>query len=453
MFHIENQSVRDLLLSGNFGLEKESLRVLADGSFSHSPHPFENDEHIVKDFCENQTEINTGVHKSAREAVSELEFHTRRIYKTLNALSPREYLWQFSNPPHIKDENDIPIAVFNGERSSKSEYRGYLSDKYGRYKMTFSGIHVNYSFADELLKADYEFCRKDEQSADFFLSRQTTQSDSQGSLSFRDYKDRVYLDLARGLAASGWILTAATAASPVMDASYLEKDVYGRDAFTGMGSVRCGESGYWNEFAPIFDYSSIEGYAESIRRYVKKGMLRAPSELYYPVRLKPAGENNLNSLVRGGINRVELRMFDLNPLVFSCVEERDILFAQLLIVWVASSPPRPFSESDQVNAIHNFKNAAHYDLKTVRMITPDGANTSIADAAIMMINEMKSFFADVSEKAQGVLDFELEKFTDAENRYAWKIRREFGSDFARKALALAKERQELAAQNEGNQNV
>ncbi len=31
------------LLSGTFGLERETLRVTADGHMAHSPHPFPDD--------------------------------------------------------------------------------------------------------------------------------------------------------------------------------------------------------------------------------------------------------------------------------------------------------------------------------------------------------------------------------------------------------------------------
>ena len=421
MLDIENDNVRQHLLEGNFGLERESLRVTGDGGFAHSAHPFEDDDHIVKDFCENQTEINTGVCKSAAAAVAELEGHLVRIYKALDERQPKEYLWQFSNPPHIKGEEDIPVAHFGGKRSFKSDYRKYLSDKYGRYKMTFCGIHVNFSFASELIRAGSQAARW------------------QGSL--REYADTLYLHTARGLSAAGWVLTAATAASPVLDASFLQKDDTG-DAFCGMASVRCSECGYWNDFAPVFDYTSIESYAQSIRGFVQSGLLKAPSELYYPIRLKPAGENNLDSLLRGGINRVELRMFDLNPLTTSGVDERDVRFAQLLILWVASSPPRSFTESEQVNAIHNFKNAAHFDLGTVRMMTPDGANHTLQEAAVMMIGEMKSFFREHGiEGVQDVLDFELAKFTDGESRYCVKVRQLYGERFAQKALELSKKRQ------------
>ena len=135
MLHIEDEKVKQHILDGHFGLEKESLRVLDNGKFAHTPHPFPEDAHIVKDFCENQTEINTGVHDSIRDAVEELRFHSCRIQKRLQELPQREYLWMFSNPPYIENERDIPVALFEGEHVSKTAYRDYLSDKYGRYRM------------------------------------------------------------------------------------------------------------------------------------------------------------------------------------------------------------------------------------------------------------------------------------------------------------------------------
>ncbi len=409
------------MLEGNFGLEKESLRVLEDGTLSHTSHPFPNDAHIVKDFCENQTEINTSVHTSIEETVKELGYHTERIYNKLRSLAVPEYLWPFSNPPHIENEEDIPVAVFEGQEVSKSRYREYLSDKYGRYKMTFSGIHVNFSFSEDLLKAD------------FALS---------GEQEYRVYKDQLYLDLAKRMAEYGWLLVAITAASPVMDSSFVEKGVYGGDVFTGMASVRCSEMGYWNEFTPILSYENIEAYADSIQKYVDLGLLKAPSELYYPIRLKPAGRNNLESLRKNGIDHIELRMFDLNPLAAEGVEERDIRFAQLLMVWLASTPGRSFDKKDQVQAVQNFKNAARYDLKTVKISVPDKGNCSVVQAAMETIDEMREFYREVSLDVSDILDYQYSKFTDAENRYAWQIRNKFQGGYVKKTLALVKQIQE-----------
>lgn len=420
MLHIEEHDVKKYILEGNFGLEKESLRIKKDGTLSHAPHPFPDDMHIVKDFCENQMEVNTSVHTSAKGAVEELEFHNRRIYERLENLPEREYLWLFSNPPYIQNESDIPVAVFEKAQISKTAYREYLSAKYGRYKMTFSGIHVNYSFSEKLLEAGLKY---------------------QKGTDLREYKNRFYLDLAQKMAMYGWLLVAVTAASPLLDSSFVEKGIYDQDVFTGMASVRCGEMGYWNEFAPILDYHDIAAYADSIRKYVDMGLLKAASESYYPIRLKPAGENNLESLCRNGIDHIELRMFDLNPIARAGVEEKDIIFAQLLMVWLVAAPSQSFSEKEQIQAVQNFKNAARYDLKTVNILTPDGKIYSVARAALKVIERMKEFYDGLSLDVDKVLQFEYEKFTDAENRYAWKIRKRFGGGYVKKGLELVKERQ------------
>lgn len=202
MLHAEIADVKEVLLKGEFGLEKESLRVDKNGYLVHTRHPFPEDDHIVRDFCENQTEINTPVLKSAKEAVKSLEKYYLKIQRTLAKLPEKEYLWPFSNPPYIRNEDDVPVAVFEGENASKMEYRYYLSDRYGRYKMTFSGIHVNFSFDEELLRRDFRY----QEESDFEI-----------------YKDQLYVNLAKQMAVYGWILVAVTAASPLLDTSYMEK--------------------------------------------------------------------------------------------------------------------------------------------------------------------------------------------------------------------------------------
>ena len=422
VLHADHPKIKELLLKGNFGLEKESLRVDEEGFLSHTSHPFD-DDHIVRDFCENQTEINTSVAKSAAEAVQALAEYDRKIQKTLKRLPKREYLWPFSNPPYIRNEEDIPVARFYGAQAEKTEYREYLSDRYGRYKMALSGIHVNYSFDEELLWED------------FALS---------GESDFEEYRNQLYVVLAEKAAAYGWLLVAVTAASPLMDSSFVEKGKFDTDTFNGMASTRCSELGYWNYFTPIFDYSNIRNYADSIQRYVEDGLLRFPTELYYPVRLKPRGINNLNTLREHGVDHIELRMVDLNPLVPSGIEERDLSFAQLFLVWLASTPREEFSDKAQVQAAQNFKNAAHYDLKTVKIVPPDGEVTSVANAALKVLERMAEFYQGFPDSVQEVLAFEREKFIDGDNRYAWQIRRTFDGGFVKKGLELARKRQEEA---------
>ena len=356
MLHADNPEIRELLLRGHFGLEKESLRIDENGHLSHTEHPFPDEKHIVRDFCENQVEINTPVTDSVKEAVASLNHYYEKIQRKLSTLPVREYLWPFSSPSYIRDEDDVPIAQFEGEQTKKTKYREYLSDRYGRYKMTFSGIHVNYSFDEELLRKDFELS---------------------GESDFQEYKNQLYLVLAERAAAYGWLLVAITAASPILDGSFVEKRKHGEDIFNGMATVRCSEMGYWNFFAPILDYTDIRAYVDSIKRYVKDELIQAPSELYYPVRLKPVGENNLDTLREKGVSHIELRMVDLNPLVSCGIDERDVAFIQLFLVWLAATPRQDFSKKDQVQAVQNFKNAAHYDLKTVKIVVPNGEVYSV----------------------------------------------------------------------------
>lgn len=49
----------------------------------------------MRDFCENQTEINTGVHDSPHGAVDELEHHTARVQRELLRKELGEFLWPF----------------------------------------------------------------------------------------------------------------------------------------------------------------------------------------------------------------------------------------------------------------------------------------------------------------------------------------------------------------------
>ena len=256
MLHVDNSKVRELLFDGNLGLERESLRIDKFGFLSQSEHPFSDEDHIVRDFCENQTEINTPVAKTAKEVVDYLRHYDRVIQHTLRGLPTKEYLWPFSNPPYIRREADIKIAQFSGGLADKTKYREYLSDRYGRYKMTFCGIHYNYSFGEELLRAD------------FALS---------GESDFQQYKDKLYLKVAERAVIYGWLLVAITAASPLLDSSFLEKKHIGDDEYIGMASVRCSELGYWNAFAPILSYDNASAYADSIQEYVDEGFISAPS--------------------------------------------------------------------------------------------------------------------------------------------------------------------------------
>ena len=419
MLHYKEKTFRTRLFDGLIGLEKEGLRVTEDGFLAQTPHPFSADEkHIVRDFCENQTEINTAPVPTAQKAYDELLKLTEHIKDTLSKSEPKEFLWPFSNPPYILNEDNIPIAGFEGEDYVKTEYREYLAMRYGRYKMTFSGIHFNYSFDDELLKAD------------FALSGQTD---------YKEYKDNFYVSLAASAQMYNWLVVAVSAASPLLDSSYFEKNNCGTDVYNGMASSRCSDIGYWNLFTPILDYSDLNTYVGSIDNIVKNEFIRSPSELYFPVRIKPSGPYSSAAFAKKGADHIELRMIDLNPLDEAGIDRRDIFFFQLFLVFLACRQKEGADANAQIRAIANTKNAARFDLKTVHLLIEDGLNLPIADAAIRIIDEMSDFFKDFPrEDIAETLLYQKSKFIDIKNRYAWQVRERFSDGFVKKGMQMVR---------------
>ena len=428
MFHTEHTEIAKLLLTGNFGLERETLRVKEDGRMSHLPHPFEPDNsHIVRDFCENQVEINTSVKNSAQDVMDELKEHHREIAAVLSQLPEKETIWLSSNPPFIQGEEDIPVAKFFGKSSEKTTYRQYLSNKYGRYKMAFSGIHFNYSFSGNLLRKNYE------------IETGITIEKGKETPEYRQYSDTLYLNLAENSLKYGWIVVALTAASPFLDGSFFSSEAKNATIFSGMSSVRCSELGYWNFFIPILDYSSLNNYADSIERYVKQGLITAPSELYYPIRLKPKGKNLVSTLRQLGINHIELRSIDLNPLVEYGIDVRDIEFLQIFLTYIASTPYEKLSENEQVQAVQNIKSAAHFDIYNTKILYPEQRALSIRDAVLEFLDEMQWFYSQIdTENNQHIceiIDYQRRKYSEPDNfNYARIVLKKYSGNFTTKTL-------------------
>ena len=90
MFHTDSWDVVKHLGAGNVGLEKEGLRVTGDGFMAQTRDPFIGNPNIVKDFSENQTEINTPVCSSTKEAVDYLAKYAALIRKTIGEMPEPE---------------------------------------------------------------------------------------------------------------------------------------------------------------------------------------------------------------------------------------------------------------------------------------------------------------------------------------------------------------------------
>ena len=111
-----------------------------------------------------------------------------------------------------------------------------------------------------------------------------------------------------------------------MDGSFFHDEDLGKVVLKNLASPRCSKIGYWNDFDPLLDYENLQSYVKSIESYVAQGQLKEAAELYYPVRLKPKGENTLERLKNYGVDHIELRMLDLNPLEPVGIRREDLKF-------------------------------------------------------------------------------------------------------------------------------
>lgn len=369
---IPRRDIAEILFSGKFGLEEESLRLTGYGELAHSDHPFDDPKHLSKDFCESQLEIITDPHDSI-DALYDDILSIRHKANSVLALKG-EYLNDSSNPPAGIDPEEARIAVFGGEDAVKTSYREYLCNKYGKAKMLLSGIHFNMSFDERVFNID--------------------------GLKDSD-RNSIYLDIAAKSLKYSWLLTYLTAASPRNDKA----------------SVRCSDEGYWNDFTPVLDYSSLDKYVDSIEKYQNEGLIYNPWELYIPVRLKPRGNNTLDNL-RKGVSHIELRMFDLNPFDEAGIKKEDLKFAKLLLIYFLLTDPVNADRSMQESAVKNMKQAALFD-DTLVFVEDGNIRIPIREAALMELAMMEYIFDGMMcIDIKKTIEYQKQKLLVNKGRYA-----------------------------------
>ncbi len=396
----------EYLFEGQFGLERETLRVTAKGTLSQAPHPFGDDKYLDRDFCENQLELITPVCASIDELMTVLKQLDSKARAVLSDMG--EYLWMMSNPPHIDSEDDIPVAKFAGDKTFKNDYRLNLERRYGKRLMLYSGIHFNVSFSERFIKSLYD-----------------------GNGTYTDFKNGIYFRLSKQALRYSWILTLLTASSPVYDLS-LDGDGLSGSGFDGYASRRSGDKGYWNQFIPVLDYTDLNTYIESINDYINKGVLFSAGELYLPVRLKPRGNNSIESLTENGVDHIELRMFDLNPLAPLGVFREDLEFAHYFLIYLLQLPDFEFTDEMQLKAVRNHQAASRYDLSDIII-----NNKSALTAALEMLDDMNEYFHDFKQAMQSIKR-QKEKI-EKNMRYCTVIYDKLIGDFHNTMLNISKE--------------
>jgi glutamate--cysteine ligase len=356
------------ICSGHFGVERESLRAYADGRLALTPHPPAlgnklTNAYVTTDFSESQVEIVTPPCASVHEAYETLEALTDMV----NAVLPEdEYLWPNSIPCVLPDDRDIPIARYAGAPGAEKAmvYRRSLVKKYGAKKQMFSGIHFNYSLGEEAVRKLYQKARQD-----------------RPSMTFQDFKNRLYLKIAKNYLTYRWFLIFLTGASIAAHDTFIPSCLKLMPWSDGRGShyskkgisFRSGSPGYKNNEALYPRYDSIDHFINDLEAFVAQGKLSEPKEFYAQARLKPAHpkEDWMGSLKRDGIMYIEIRTMDLNPFDPCGISEMDMDIVHLLLLYCLIKPVIG-ENSDRAEADDNERRAAEQGLDEFLVLHRNG---------------------------------------------------------------------------------
>ena len=366
------------ILEGSFGIEWESLRAKDDGKLSLTPHPAVFGDKltnplITTDFSESQIEIITPTFDTIDDAFENFSL----LSDMVNASLPQdEYLWFQSIPCILPYWDQIPIAQYSGEGESSQKYREDLARRYGVKKQMISGVHFNFSFSERFLKKLYSLENDD--------------------LSFKDFKDDIYLKIARNYLRYCWLIIYLTGCSigshktfsndciHLMDA----KDDYGSYYSTRGPSFRNASCGYKNLKDLYPSYNSVNEFVGDINSFIDNGDLSEAKELYTQIRLKPKNPKDLlNSLKDSGIEYIEIRTLDINPFYQCGIVNRDMKFLHLFLIYMLVKDESDYLAWQNEAKINEERTAECGYVDSMRLLR-DGCEVTLKDWAHEIINEM-----------------------------------------------------------------
>lgn len=291
------------ILQGNFGLERESLRINHQNKLAQTPHPTSLGNrsfhpYIQTDYSEPQLELITPISHSTKEA---LRFLGAITDVASRSMEKSEYLWPLSMPPYITEE-EIQIAALDNDY--EYQYRVSLGQRYGKLLQSMSGIHYNFELGKDLTQSLFEI------------------SDYEHFVTFRN---DLYLKLAQNFLRYRWLLTYLYGASPLAEA-----DFFKNPPSYPVRSLRNSSYGYVNTDDVQISFSSLETYVTKLEDCVASGKLSAEKEFYSAVRLR-GSQRNRDYLTKG-IRYLEFRCFDLNPFEALAISQETLDTVHLFIL-------------------------------------------------------------------------------------------------------------------------
>ncbi|MGP1959295.1 MAG: glutamate--cysteine ligase [Arsenophonus sp. NC-CH8-MAG3] len=344
--------VRPNILNGlHRGIERETLRITPTGGLAQTPHPDSlgkalTHPWITTDFAEALLEFITPVDNNIGHVLAFLRDLHRYTVRNLD----HELIWPLSMPCFIERQDNIKLAQYGVSNIGrfKTLYREGLKNRYGALMQTIAGIHYNFSLPIEFWQALVSV--KDAKSG----------------------KDKIsagYFRLIRNYYRFGWLIPYLFAASPAICGSFLhgnvkdlpfEKTAKGTYYLPYATSLRMSDLGYTNKSQSDLKitFNNLTTYVAGLKQAIKQpseeftklglynkdgkhlqlntNILQIENELYAPIRPKRVligDESPSDTLLKKGIEYIEIRALDINPFTAIGIDEVQIHFLDLFLIW------------------------------------------------------------------------------------------------------------------------
>ncbi len=416
------------------GVEKESLRVDANGTLSQLPHPPGlgsplTHPSITTDYSEALLEFITPVEESVAGVLNQLEKTHRFAYQHLH----QERLWVTSMPCIVHGDNSIPIARYGSSNigQMKHFYRVGLSSRYGRLMQAIAGIHYNFSLSD-----------------DFWSHWQEIQGNT---LPTASYRSDCYLALVRNFYRYTWLVAYLFGASPAVCGSFVEGKKHQLEPFGQSSyylpyatSLRMSDLGYRSAVQEQVNFSldNLDGYVEALRkatetphtpykdigvkvdngyRQLNHNLLQIENEYYAPVRPKRvarSGEKPSHALRDRGIEYVEVRCLDLDPFSPVGIDQHTICFLDLLLLHCLFEDSAPLSKHEIREINHNLQRVV-LEGRRPELKRLDGSSQTLTEEGSRLLDDLVTLatLLDGTESTayKDALRHQRSKFSNPEN--------------------------------------
>ena len=399
-----NTELKNILASGRFGIEKESLRVVQSAISKQLHHESLGSplchKYITTDFSEAQLELITPPLEDKKKGLIFLE----NIHHFVSNKIEDEIIWPFSMPPFIQSNDDIPIASYGSSNLAlfKTTYRNGLSHRYGRTMQAISGIHFNYSLPQQIWKSSLF---------------------GQEKVTSKKLRANIYFRTLRNLHRMNWLILYFFGASPIVTKNFLSKKYRGFEKLDNntyylpfATSLRMSDLGYQNinQSKAAISINSLQEYVQDLRKatstmchdferidketteaypQINSNILQIEDEYYAVARPKSsnvATQRLTTKLGHTGVDYIELRSLDINPFQRIGIDLDTVHFLEIFLIYCTLIPSPPIENSEIEEIKHNDLLVATRGREVGLNLSNGGTKISLKSWANQILDEMIS---------------------------------------------------------------